>query len=61
MREMSLMKSVFTKAPFTQCTCNFVGLSYTGKVRSFGAEAKKIERKREKKLPFVDNSVISCF
>lgn len=57
MREVSLMKSVFTKAPFTHCACNFVGLSYTGKVRSFGAEAKK-ERKKKRN---VDNSVISCF
>lgn len=48
MREMSLMKSVFTKAPFTHCACNFVGLSYTGKVRSFGAEAKKKERKKKR-------------
>lgn len=52
MREMSLTKSVFTKAPFTQCTCNFVGLSYTGKVRSFGAEAKKEGKKKRKETLF---------
>lgn len=52
MREMSLTKSVFTKAPFTQCTCNFVGLSYTGKFRSFGAEAKKERKKKRKETLF---------